>query len=76
MPLNPEAVGSVSEPTTVSWTSKDALLYAVSVGAGTAELPFATENTKDTPQQVLPTFPVVIPGAGGTFSSIDRKSVV
>ena len=70
MPLNPDSVGSVSEPTTVSWTSKDALLYAVSVGAGTGELPFTTENTKDTPQQVLPTFPVVIPGAGGTFVSM------
>jgi acyl dehydratase len=70
MPLNPDSVGSVSEPTTVSWISKDALLYAVSVGAGTGELPFTTENTKDTPQQVLPTFPVVIPGAGGTFASM------
>ncbi len=70
MPLNPDSVGSVSEPTTVSWTSKDALLYAVSVGCGTSELAFATENTKDTPQQVLPTFPVVIPGAGGTFSTM------
>ena len=70
MPLNPDAVGSVSEPTTVSWTSKDALLYAVSVGAGTNELAYTTENTKDMPQQVLPTFPVVIPGAGGTFASM------
>ncbi|CAB4861488.1 unannotated protein [freshwater metagenome] len=70
MPLNPDAVGSVSDPTTVSWTSKDALLYAVSVGAGVNELQYTTENTKDTPQQVLPTFPVVIPGAGGAFSSM------
>ena len=70
MPLNPDSVGSVSEPTSVSWTSKDALLYAVSVGAGTAELAYTTENTKDVAQQVLPTFPVVIPGAGGTFTSM------
>ena len=33
MPINPEAVGEVGEPKTRSWTSKDALLYAVGVGA-------------------------------------------
>lgn len=66
MPLNPDAVGSVSEPSEVSWTSKDALLYAVGVGAGTSELAYTTENTKDTPQQALPTLPVVIGiGQGG-----------
>ncbi len=65
MPLDPSAVGSESEPTTVSWTSKDTLLYAVSLGCGTGELQYATENTKDVQQQVLPTYPVVIPGAGG-----------
>lgn len=70
MPLNPEAVGLTSDPTTVSWTSKDALLYAVGVGAGTSELAFTTENTKDTPQQVLPTFPVVITGGGSVMGRI------
>jgi acyl dehydratase len=60
MPINPDAVGSQSEPTEVAWTSKDALLYAVGVGAGVNELAFTTENTANTPQQVLPTFPVVI----------------
>jgi acyl dehydratase len=64
MPLNPDAVGTITDPVTISWTSKDALLYAVGVGAGTGELAFTTENTKDTPQRVLPTFPVVA-GAGG-----------
>jgi acyl dehydratase len=72
MPLNPDAVGSTSDPVEVSWTSKDALLYAVGVGAGTGELPFTTENTKDTPQRVLPTFPVVIGygRAGGAMGKI------
>lgn len=70
MPLNPESVGSVSEPSTASWTSKDTLLYAVSVGAGTGELAFTTENTKDTAQQVLPTYPVVIGGGGGAMGKI------
>ncbi len=76
MPINPDAVGATSEPVEVSWTSKDALLYAVGIGAGTDELAFTTENTQNTPQRVLPTFPVVIGfgrGAGamskiGTFN--------
>ena len=54
MPINHDAVGATSEPTSHSWTSKDCLLYALGVGAGTDELAFTTENTKDTPQQVLP----------------------
>jgi acyl dehydratase len=68
MPLNPDAVGATSKPARRSWTSKDALLYAVGVGAGAAdpfgELAFTTENTKDVAQQVLPTMAVVL-GAGG-----------
>jgi acyl dehydratase len=70
MPLNPDSVGTVSEPTTVSWTSKDTLLYAVSLGAGTNELQYTTENTQNVEQQVLPTFPVVIPGGGGAMAKI------
>ena len=65
MPLNPDAVGSKGEPVEVSWTSKDCLLYAVGIGAGTHELAFTTENTKDTPQRVLPTMAVVLGGGGG-----------
>ena len=45
---------------TRSWTSFDALLYAVGVGAGSAdpydELRFTTENATEGKQQVLPTF--------------------
>ncbi|MFV0306201.1 MAG: MaoC/PaaZ C-terminal domain-containing protein [Desertimonas sp.] len=72
MPLNPDAVGAESEPTEISWTSKDALLYAVSIGAGTDELAFTTENTADIAQRVFPTFPVVMGyGAGrGVMSAI------
>lgn len=65
MPLNPEAVGTVSSPAEARWTSKDTLLYAVSVGAGTSELAYTTENTSGVDQQVLPTFPVVIATSGG-----------
>lgn len=60
MPINPDAVGNESEPVTASWTSKDALLYAVGIGAGTDELAFTTENTNGVDQVVFPTFAVVI----------------
>ena len=40
MPINPDAVGETGGPVTRSWTSKDALLYAVGIGAGTDELQF------------------------------------
>lgn len=71
MPLNPDAVGSKSDPVEVSWTSKDALIYAVGIGAGGEELAFSTENTKDVEQRVLPTFPVVIGwGRGSAMGNI------
>ncbi|MFM7684772.1 MAG: MaoC/PaaZ C-terminal domain-containing protein [Actinomycetota bacterium] len=63
MALNPEAVGSVGDLRTMRWTSKDALLYAVGIGAGQADLQFSTENTRDVQQVVYPTFAVVA-GAG------------
>jgi acyl dehydratase len=71
MPINPDAVGSEGAPTQASWTSKDALLYAVGIGAGTGELSFTTENTNGVAQQVFPTFAVVIGwGAGSALGSI------
>jgi len=72
MPINPDAVGTTSEPVEISWTSKDALLYAVGVGAGTDELAFTTENSQNIAQQVLPTFAVLggMAGSGGAFSAI------
>ena len=60
MPINPDAVGQESDPVSTSWTSKDALLYAVGIGAGTDELAFTTENTSGVDQQVFPTFAVVL----------------
>ncbi|MFP6816726.1 MAG: MaoC/PaaZ C-terminal domain-containing protein [Pseudomonadales bacterium] len=70
MPINPDAVGAQGGPVRRSWTSKDALLYAVGVGAGTSELPFTTENTKDTEQRVLPTFAVIIGGGGAPMDKV------
>ena len=63
MPINPNAVGLAAEPVEVSWTSKDALLYAVGIGGGLDELQYTTENTKGLEQKAFPTFPVVI-GSG------------
>lgn len=80
MPINPDAAtGEWSDWTERSWSSKDALLYALGVGAGAEdptgkELEFTTENSKGITQKVLPTFAVVIGGAGmgmrdiGTFN--------
>jgi acyl dehydratase len=66
MPLNPASVGTIGEPNDISWTSRDALLYAVGIGAGQADLAFTTENTKDTAQVVYPTFAVVAGQGSGS----------
>jgi acyl dehydratase len=79
MPINPDAASDEwSEWSERSWNSKDALLYALGVGAGQTdptgfELEFTTENSKDVKQRVLPTMAVVLSfGSGmrnlGTFN--------
>ncbi|MER6980257.1 MaoC/PaaZ C-terminal domain-containing protein [Streptomyces carpinensis] len=64
MGLDHSLVGVSSEPQERSWDSKDALLYAVGVGAGLGdplkELEFTTENCEGIEQQVLPTFAVLV----------------
>lgn len=74
MPINPDAVGEKGEPHERSWDSKDALLYALGVGAGAEdplkELEFTTENTSDTPQRVLPTMAVVLAPLGGAWGKV------
>ena len=64
MPMNLDAVGSSLGPVTVAWTSDDALLYALGVGAGQddplAELAFTTENSAGVEQRVLPTFGAIL----------------
>lgn len=82
MPLNHDLVGVESEPVERSWTSTDALLYAVGVGAGlddpTAELAFTTENSEGVPQQVLPTFAVLLAqgGRSGRLGDFDPAMLV
>lgn len=74
MPLNLDAIGTTSEPNERTWTSKDALLYAVGVGAGAdplRELAFTTENSHDVAQRVLPTFVVTLgPRNNGTMGRL------
>jgi acyl dehydratase len=70
MPINPDAVGAKGDPVRRKWTSKDALLYALGVGAGLDELQFTTENTKNLPQRVLPTFAVIIGGGGAPMDKV------
>ena len=72
MPLNPAAVGAVGDVRTMSWNSKDALLYAVGIGAGQNDLPFTTENTKEVQQVVFPTFAVV---AGSATTSPGKSAM-
>jgi acyl dehydratase len=81
MSIDPGAVGRRGEPRTRTWTSTDALLYAVGVGAGlgepTQELAFTTENSDGVPQQVLPTFAVLLSQAPPpTFGTFDPAMLV
>jgi len=64
MPVNPDAVGAKGEPRRASWTSDDAILYALGIGAGVTdpvgyELEFTTENTAGVQQKVFPTMVVL-----------------
>jgi acyl dehydratase len=82
MPLNHNLVGVPGEPQQRSWTSTDALLYAIGVGAGLGdplqELQFTTENTAGVQQQVLPTFGVLLAQArpAGNLGDFDRAMLV
>ena len=82
MPLNHSLVGVPGEPAERSWTSKDALLYAIGVGAGLGnpleELQFTTENTAGVPQRVLPTYGVLLAQAraSGDLGDFDRAMLV
>jgi acyl dehydratase len=74
MTVNLDAVGTETAPVERSWTSKDALLYAVGVGAGAedplAELQYTTENSRGVDQEVLPTFAVIVGGGLPPLSAV------
>jgi acyl dehydratase len=82
MSLDHSLVGVPGELRERSWTSKDALLYAIGVGAGLGdplrELEFSTENSEGIEQQVLPTYGVLLAQAGASRSlgDFDRAMLV
>src|SRR5438270_3086951 len=82
MPLDLSVVGVQGEPAERSWTSKDAILYAIGVGAGLGdplqERQFTTENSSGIEQQVLPTYGVLIAQAGARrrFGDFDPAMLV
>ncbi len=82
MPLDHSLVGVPGEPQERSWTSTDALLYAIGVGAGLGdplqELEFTTENSEGVQQRVLPTFGVLISQArtARRLGDFDRAMLV
>jgi acyl dehydratase len=70
--LNLAAAGTEWDAGERAWTSTDAILYALGVGAGAedplGELAFTTENSHNIDQKVLPTFAVMIGGHDGAPS--------
>ena len=83
MPLDMSAIGREVGPSTVSWDSRDAMLYALGVGAGQAdpydELRFTTENSEGQALAVLPVYAVVLIQRSGTraeMGPIDRTRLV
>lgn len=64
MALNLDSVGTSTTPQLVSWDSRDAMLYALGVGAGQTdpaqELAFTTENSEGHTQRVLPSYGAII----------------
>ncbi|MDR2256074.1 MAG: MaoC family dehydratase N-terminal domain-containing protein [Arthrobacter sp.] len=73
MTLNLDILGTTTTADTPwSWGGKDALLYAVGIGAGVdgsgAELALTTENSRGVTQAVAPTFPVVMGLGSGDVS--------
>lgn len=75
MTVGPDCLGQRTDEVIREWTSDDALLYAVGVGAGqedpTAELEYTTENSVGHPQRLLPTYAAVLAGALPPVGEID-----
>lgn len=74
MVIHMHNIGKRNEGQPFSWTSKDALLYALSVGAGAGDqlknLAFTTENSRGVEQKVLPTFAVVLGSSSGAMDEL------
>ena len=70
MAINPNSVGTASSPSVASWTSKDALLYALGIGCGVDDLQFTTENSARIDQRMFPTMVVTLAEVSGVFAHI------
>ncbi|MGF2949912.1 MaoC/PaaZ C-terminal domain-containing protein [Microbacterium alcoholitolerans] len=70
MAVDPHAVGRSTNPRRYVWTSRDAMLYALGVGAGAGELAFVTENSHNVEQRVLPTYAVIVADASAALPLI------
>ena len=72
MPLDPSAVGRITDPIRVEWSWKECALYALGVGAGTDDLAFTTENTRGVVQRMLPTMPSILGKDFGVLEHLGR----
>lgn len=70
MAIDHTVVGYTAEPVRLKWTKKDAIIYALGVGAGTEHLQFTTDNTKSSPQKCFPTFAVIVGSSGQPFTKL------
>jgi acyl dehydratase len=62
MPIAHDVVGTTASGGRSTWTSTDALLYALGVGAGVDDLAFTTESSEGIEQRAVPTMAVVLGG--------------
>ena len=83
MGLDRDAVGRTAGPSEVSWDSRDAMLYALGVGAGQSdpfgELNLTTENSAGQELVMLPAYGVVLTqraAARPDLGPIDRTKLV
>jgi hypothetical protein len=78
--LNHDCAGAVSSPDSSTWTSLDSVIYALGVGAGPAELVFATDETRGVEPRALPTMAVVLAKPGDDIAKavgdFDRSKLV
>lgn len=73
VPFDPRAIGARSQQKRLTWTSRDCMLYALGIGAGTDDLAFTTNNTRGIKQKMVPTMPVTL---GVDFSVLKTAGAV
>lgn len=81
MTINRQLAGQSFGPVGVTWNHKDAILYALGIGAGgqdaLTDLELTTENSQDVAQEVFPTFPLALePDLDITYGDFDPAMLV